>query len=72
VSKTNTLDEAEVLRFFEEASIEKAETVFNIVSKRFRQRLATRAAGEKPRPRRSPRAQTATPSALEATEAVHG
>lgn len=54
--KTTLMDEADVLRFFEEATIEKAETVFNIVSKRFRQRLAGNGAPRKPRPRRPPKA----------------
>jgi hypothetical protein len=38
--KTHAMKEVEVLQFFEEAPIEKAETVFNIVSDKIRARMA--------------------------------
>jgi hypothetical protein len=39
MSKTIIADEVQVLRFFEQGSIEKAEVLFNIVSEKMRERL---------------------------------
>lgn len=38
MGKTHSTTEIEVLRFFEDAPIEKAETVFNIVAAKIRER----------------------------------
>jgi len=40
--KTHAMKEVEVLQFFEEAPIEKAETVFNIVSEKMRARRSAK------------------------------
>jgi hypothetical protein len=40
--KTHAMKEVEVLQFFEEAPIEKAETVFNIVSGKMRTRRSAK------------------------------
>ncbi len=50
----STVDEVQVLRFFEDASIEKAETVFNIIGEMLRRRPDAKTRPEEaPRPRRS-------------------
>jgi hypothetical protein len=40
--KTNTVDEVQVLHFFETGPIEKVEVVFNIVREKMRERLRGR------------------------------
>ena len=60
--KAQIIDEVEVLRFFEEAPMEKAETMFKIVSRKFRLRANTGATEDEPKTRRSSRL-SATPGA---------
>jgi hypothetical protein len=51
MSKPAITDEVQVLRFFEEGSIEKAEVLFNIVSEKMRERLRGEGGGSsEPRP----------------------
>lgn len=47
-------EEVEVLRFFEESPIEKAELLFNIVKEKMRGRLAGSAHSAESKPRRRP------------------
>ena len=42
MGKSNMVSELQVLRFFQESSIEKAEVVFNIVAEKMRERLVGR------------------------------
>lgn len=59
MSKPNLPEEVAVLQFFEEAPIEKAEMLFNIVKEKMRGRLAENGHAEKPKKkRRSPVKQT--------------
>jgi hypothetical protein len=60
--KTHALKEVEVLQFFEDSPIEKAETVFNIVSGKMRARMAR---SDEPTRRRQKRS-AAAPRADEA------
>jgi hypothetical protein len=52
MSNANVPEEVEVLRFFEDAPIEKAELLFNIVKEKMRGRLAGNAHSEKPKKNR--------------------
>lgn len=55
--KTQPSPEVQILQFFEEAPLEKAETVFNIVSGKMRARLMSQSSSDeppRPRSRRSP------------------
>jgi hypothetical protein len=52
MSKAYVPEEVEVLRFFEEAPIEKAELHFNIVKEKMRGRLAPNGGSEKPKKKR--------------------
>jgi hypothetical protein len=63
MSKTQVMDEVHVLRFFEDSSLEKAETVFNIVSQKMRDRLNGRTQDEeRPSPKRKRRPSTSLPA----------
>ncbi len=53
MSKGNVPEEVEVLRFFEEAPIEKAEMLFNIVKEKMRGRLGGNGPAEKPKKKHS-------------------
>jgi len=53
MSKANVPEEVEVLRFFEEAPIEQAELLFNIVKAKMRVRLAEKGPAEKPKKKHS-------------------
>ena len=66
MSKANVPEEVEVLRFFEEAPIEKAEMLFNIVKVKVHGRLAGNGPAEKPKKkRRSPVKQAGEPTLQE-------
>lgn len=52
MSKANASEEVEVLRFFEEAPIEKAEMLFNIVKEKMRGRLAGNTYAAEPKKKR--------------------
>ena len=52
MSKAYVPEEVEVLRFFEEAPIEKAGLLFNIVKEKMRGRLAGNGHSEKPKKKR--------------------
>lgn len=64
--RAQVLPEVEVLQFFEEAPIEKAETVFNIVAGKMRARVSQGSAPERrnkkrPAPNRAPEGASDTP-----------
>ena len=59
MSKAYVPEEVEVLRFFEEAPIEKAELLFNIVKEKMRGRLAGSAHSGEPKKKRRPVAKEA-------------
>ena len=52
MSKASVPQEVEVLRFFEEAPIEKAEMLFNIVKEKMQGRLAGNAHAAEPKKKR--------------------
>jgi hypothetical protein len=52
--RANAAEEVEVLRFFEEAPIEKAEMLFNIVKEKMRGRLAGSGRSTEPKKKRQP------------------
>lgn len=71
MGKANPISEVQVLRFFEDGPIEKAEVVFNIVAEKMRERLgagrdAARASAEKAGTTPKGRAKTAGASAEQA------
>ncbi len=51
MSKSRIADEVQVYRFFDEAPVEKAETVFKLVAERMRARIAP-TGGVRPTPKR--------------------
>lgn len=58
MAKSRVADEVQVFRFFDEAPVEKAETVFKLVAERMRTRMGPPSA---PRPATKRTSQTATP-----------
>lgn len=56
--RTNIADEVEVLRYFEEAPIEKAEMLYNIVKEKMRGRLAGSGQRELKKKRHAPPKET--------------
>jgi hypothetical protein len=60
MGKPSVADEVQVLRFFETGPIEKASTVFNIVTEKMRERLrGANQEHDRPAPSGSPRKRTA-------------